>query len=293
MVTISKGSQPTKAGETTPANITPHVTFEASLAVATQKIDALLRGGVECVTYIASSFLIGYLSRAAMKQKLSVMRDEFALALGKKGLGGTQTKKYLDYAFKLAGEMNKECSYGMEVAALIAADTPDKAHDAVKAWLQRHTKGKKTEHGFALSDAMTKLNVLGIFLKFEDDPSKPETLPGQTSEQSEQAKAKAAKERQAKAINKDPSVLQQVETGKLLDTVAKVVSYDVLIIKHIEAETKVAALEAEMAKVMEAYKSRIAELKKEMGAKTKPATGKEKKKKSGRASSETATSQAA
>ncbi len=286
MVTISKGSQPTKAGETTPANITPHVTFEASLAVATQKIDALLRGGVECVTYIASSFLIGYLSRASLKQKLSVMRDEFSLALGKKGLGGTQTKKYLDYAFKLAGEMHKECQYGMEIAALIAADTPDKAHDAVKAWLSRHTKGKKTEHGFALSDAMTKLNVLGIFLKFEDDPSKPETLPGQTPEQTEATKKQESRKRAATAINKDPAILQNVETGKLLDTVAKVVSYDVLIIKHIEAETKVAALEAEMAKVMEAYKARIAELKKEMGAK-KNDTGKSRRK-SGKASSETA-----
>jgi len=286
MVAISKGSQPTMAGETTPANITPHVTFEASLAVATQKIDALLRGGVECVTYIASSFLIGYLSRASLKQKLSVMRDEFSLALGKKGLGGTQTKKYLDYAFKLAGEMHKECQYGMEIAALIAADTPDKAHDAVKAWLDRRTKGKKTEHGFSLNDATTKLNVLGIFLKYEDDPSKPEALPGQTPEQSEATKKQESRKRAATAINKDPAILQNVETGKLLDTVAKVVSYDVLIIKHIEAETKVAALEAEMAKVMEAYKSRIAELKKEMGAK-KPANAKNKRK-SGKASSETA-----
>src|SRR5574343_1700296 len=292
MVTISKGAHPTKAGETTPASITPHVTFEQSMAVFTLKIDALLRGGVECVTYIASSFLIGYLSRAALKQKLSVMRDEFSLALGKRGLGGTQTKKYLDYAFKLAGEMHKGCQYGMEIAALIAADTPDNAHDAVKAWLQRHTEGKKTEHGFALSDAMTKLNVLGIFLKYEDDPSKPEPLPGQTPEQSEAIKKQESRKRAATAINKDPAILQNVETGKLLDTVAKVVSYDVLIIKHIEAETKVAALEAEMDKVMEAYKARIAELKKELGA--KPDTGKSRRKSGKASSSETAvTSQAA
>jgi hypothetical protein len=275
----SVASQPVKAGEATPANITPHVTFEASLAVATQKIDALLRGGVECITYISSSFLIGYLSRAALKQKLSVMRDEFALALNKQGLGGTQTKKYLDYAFKLSGEMFKECQYGMEVAALIAADTPDKAHDAVKAWLTRHTNGKKTEHGYLLTSATEKLNVLGIFLKFEDDPSKPETLPGMTPEQSAQKRQEDTRKRQATAINKDPSVLQQVSTQTLVDTVSKVVSFDVLVIKHIEKETKVAQLEKEFEAIAKAFKARIAELKKEMGA--------PKNKKARRASNET------
>lgn len=272
---VSTASQPVKAGETTPTNITPHVTFEASLAVATQKIDALLRGGVECITFISSAFLIGYLSRAALKQKLSVMRDEFALALSKQGLGGTQTKKYLDYAFKLSGEMFKDCQYGKEVATLITATTPDDAHLAVKSWLTRHTMNVKTEHGFDLSSAGDKLNILGIFLKYEDDPAKPEVLPG--SNEDKAAKEKRVKARAA-AINKDPTVLQQVSTATLVDTVSKVVSFDVLVIKHIEKETKVAQLEEEFAKIAEAFKKRIAELKKDMGA-PKPASNAKKNKK--------------
>lgn len=270
MTKTNPASQPLKAGEA-PTNVTPKVTFEQSMTVAAQKIDALLRGGVECITFISSAFLIGYLARSADKQKMSVMRDEFALSLGKKGLGGTQTKKYLDYAFKLSGMMFKECQFGMEIAALITAETPDKAHDAVKAWLVRHTQGKKTEHGFAITDAAVKINVLGIFLGFEDDPSKPESLPGTDDAQAEANRQAGQRKATAARINKDPAILQQVETGKLVETVAKVVSFDVLIVKHIQNETKAAALEAEMEKVIAAYKARIAELKKPMGAKSKKA----------------------
>ena len=98
----SPASQPVKAGSV-PVQVHPKVSFEDAAKVATEKLDALLRGGVECITFISSAFLIGYLSRSDSKVKMGVMRDEFALMLGKKGLGGTQTKRYLDYAFKLSG----------------------------------------------------------------------------------------------------------------------------------------------------------------------------------------------
>lgn len=264
--TNSVASQPVKAGETVPTDHTPHITFEQSMAAAAQKIDALLRGGVECITYICSAFLVGYLSRSADKPKLATMRDEFALALGKQGLGGTQTKKYLDYAFKMAGNMHKECQYGMEMAALIAATDPDMAHSAVKAWLGRHTHGKKTEHGFLLTDAAIRLNVLGIYLGFEDDPAKPETLPGTNTEE-EKKKVENSRKAAGKRIAKDPAILQNVPTSALVDTVAKVVSFDVLIVKHIQNETKAAALREEMEKVIAAYKARIAELETSIGGK--------------------------
>lgn len=260
---VSAGSQPLKAGETTPSNIVPKITFADSMSAAASKIDALLRGGVDCVTYIASALLVGYLANAGAKVKLSVMRDEFSLALGKKGLGGTQTKKYLDYGSKMAGNMFKECAYGMEMAALLAADNPDKAHDAVVAWLSRHTKGKKTEHGYKLDDAAVKLNSLGIYLGFEGDPNKPEQLMETDVAKAErETKARKAK---AEQIEKDPSILSHVTASKLVDTLATVITFDVLVSKHVNAMTVVDDITKELAAIEKAYKARIKELKANLG----------------------------
>lgn len=255
----SKASQPMKAGEA-PTNIKPHTTFEACMTTATEKLDALMRGGAAAVTYIASALLVGYLSRN--KIKLSVMKDEFGLALKKKGLGGTQTKKYLDYGQTLASKMFAETKFGMEMAALLAADNPEKAHDAVMAWLLRHTKGKKTEHGFKLDNAGERLNVLGVFLKLEDDPEKPETLAGQDT-----TEEKRTKERKAVAdkVTKDTSILKQVPVETLATAVGQVVSFTVFVRKHAETLTKVSEVEKELAEITEAYKARIKALKADIG----------------------------
>lgn len=264
--TISKASQPSQTGVTVPANITPHISFQQSMDAAATKIDALLRGGVECITYISSAILVGYLATvtgSGKGRKISVMRDEFELALKKKGLGGTQTKKYLDYGQKISAMMYKECSFGMEMAALIAADTPDKAHIAVVAWLSRHTKGKKTEHGFKLDEATVKLNVLGIYLGAEVDPSKPETLDSKTDAQKQDARRVT----QAKAIEADPAILNKVPADKLLSTLNTVISFSVLVGKHVETMTEAKALKKERDQIVKAYDDRIKALSKPMGKK--------------------------
>jgi hypothetical protein len=266
----SKASTPVKAGEM-PSNIKPHTSFEACMATATEKIDALIRGGASAVTFISSALLVGYLSRN--KIKLSVMRDEFSLALKKKGLGGTQTKKYLDYGMTLANKMFNECKFGMEMAALLAADNPDKAHDAVMTWVTRHTKAKKTEHGFKLDQAGERLNVLGVFLGMEDDPEKPETLSG--TETPDEKKAKARKSA-ADAIVKDTAILKQVPVETLATAVGQVVSFTVLIRKHAETLTTVQAVEKELAEITESYKARIKALKQNIGkSETAPKTSQE------------------
>jgi hypothetical protein len=257
----SKASQPIKAGEA-PANIKPHTSFEACMVTATEKIDALIRGGAAAVTFISSALLVGYLSRN--KIKLSVMKDEFALALKKKGLGGTQTKKYLDYGQTLASKMFSECKYGMEMAGLIAAENPDKAHDAVMAWLQRHTKGKKTEHGFKLDTAGDRLNVLGVFLGLEDDPEKPEPLSGELSADEKKAKARKTA---GEAIVKDTAILKHVPVETLATAVGQVVSFTILVRKHAETLTKVSEVEKELAEITEAYKARIKALRQNIGKK--------------------------
>lgn len=268
----SKASVPVKAGETT-TNTTPHITFQDSMNAAASKIDALLRGGVDCVTYIASSILVGYLlsiGGGGKGKKISVMRDEFALALSKKGLGGTQTKKYLDYGQKLGAAMFKECSYGMEMAALIAADTPDKAHAAVVSWLARHTKGKKTEHGTKLDDASVKLNMLGVFLSYEPDPNKPETLDNATDAE----KRNKSREAAAKNIEKDPGILSKVPADKLVSTIAQVITFDRLVAKHVDTMTDPKAIEKELTAITAAYHARIKALRTSLGKKAdKPAAG--------------------
>jgi hypothetical protein len=258
---VSKASQPVKAGET-PANVTPHITFQESMNAAATKIDALLRGGVDCVTYIGSALLVGYLSNAKGKIKLSVMREEFSVALGKQGLGGTQTKKYLDYGQKIAANMFKECAYGMEMTALLAATTPDKAHDAVVAWLTRHTRNKKTEHGFSLTGATEKLNVLGVFLGLERDPETPEKL-----EQTDQQRTATRRENTAKAIEKDPAILSKVPADKLLSTIGQVITFDKLVAKHVDSMTDAKAIEKELKAITAAYQNRIKALKRNLGEK--------------------------
>jgi hypothetical protein len=272
---VSKASQPTKAGET-PVNTVPVISFQDSMNAAATKIDALLRGGVDCVTYISSALLVGYLASmegSGKGRKITVMRDEFALALNKKGLGGTQTKKYLDYGQKLGAQMFKECSYGMEMSALIAADTPDKAHSAVVTWLQRHTVGKKTQHGFKLDEASVKLNTLGVFLGYEVDPNIPEKLDTKT----EAEKTAKRRETAAKAIEKDSGILSKVPVDTLVSTVGQVLSFDVLIRKHVETMTEVRAIEKELKAIEQAYQSRIKALKTNLGKKreTQPETSAE------------------
>lgn len=267
MVAISKGSSPTKAGETTTAT-TAKVSFEEARNVAATKLEALLRGGVECITYIASALLCGYLAKDGAKIKLSVMRDEFGLALKKKGLGSTQTNKYLDYGQKIAAQMFKETSYGMEMAALIAADNPNKAHAAVVAWLQRHTKGKKTEHGTKLDDAAVKLSMLEVFLKVVDDPGKPEALEQTDAEKA--AKVETAQKSIADKITKTPELLAKADAGKVLAGLTKVITFDVLVGKHVDTMTDAKALMAELKAIEKSYKDRIRALSKNMGKKVDP-----------------------
>lgn len=268
---VSKASVPVKAGET-PVNTQPHITFQQSMDAAATKIDALLRGGVDCVTYIASAILVGYLlsiGGGGKGKRISVMRDEFALALQKKGLGGTQTKKYLDYGQKLGAAMFKECSYGMEMAALIAADNPDKAHTAVVSWLARHTKGKKTEFGTKLDDAGVKLNMLGVFLSYEPDPGKPETLDNATDAE----KRNKSREAAAKNIEKDPGILSKVPADKLMSTIAQVITFDKLVAKHVGTMTDAKVIAKERDAIVKAYDDRIKALKVDMGKRAeKPAT---------------------
>lgn len=270
----SVASQPVKAGEV-PAKVTPKVTFQQAMDVATTKLDALIRGGVECITYISSAFLIGYLSRSDDKQKMNVMRDEFALALGKKGLGGTQSKRYLDYAFKLAGVMFKDCSYGGEVGTLIAATSPEKAHDAVKAYLHRQTNGKKTPHGTKLTDATSKVGMLGIFLGLEDDPNEGEDLANQPTEQTKRQKARKAA---AEKVNKDPMILRSVSAEHLENTVATstVINFVVLVEKHTMKLSTVEQAKRERDEIVAAYDARIKALSQMMGGKRseKPAKSK-------------------
>jgi len=257
---VSAASTPLKAGEA-PTNTTPALSFNEARDAATKSLHAVMKGGSVTVTYIASALLVGYLSGTALKVKMDVIKDEFALALKKKGLGGTQTAKYMKCAMKIAQSMYKECSYGMEMAALIAADTPDKAHNAVTAWIKRHTVGKKTEHGFKLDDALDRLNVLMIFLGQEADPSKPETLDSKTDAEK---KAESTK-RQAAAIEKNPDVLGSVNASKLVDTISKVVTFDVLCTKHVEQMTDADAIMKELKAIEAAYKARIKALKVDMG----------------------------
>lgn len=269
----SKASLPLKAGEAAEV-VTAKVSFQDAMNAASTKIEALLRGGVDCVTYIASALLCGYLAEEGAKRKISVMREEFGLALKKKGLGGTQTNKYLDYGQKIAAAMFKECQYGMEMAALLAANNPDQAHVAVIAWLARHTKGKKTEHGTKLDEAGQKLNMLGIFLKVEDDPGKPEAL-----EKTEAQKAEAVAKAQtavAEKVTKDPAILGKVNAEKLVETVAKVITFDVLVTKHVQTVTVASVLVKELKAIEKAYKARIAALSKDMGKRAaKPETSQE------------------
>lgn len=258
------------AAAATPTHTAPKVTFEKAMDAASGKISALLKGGAECVTFIASALLIGYLVEKG--RKLSVMRDEFGLVLKKAGLGGTQTKKYLDYGQKMAAAMFKECQYGMEVAALVAADTPDKAHNAVTSWLHRHTFGKKTEHGFSLTKANEQLNVLGIFLGFEDDPAKPETLVTPDTPEARAAAAKKAedvKKRFAKQVNEKPELLGAVAADKMLDAVAKVTdAFPRLVEQHVARMTKPDAIKAELDAITKAYHARIKALTENLGKHT-------------------------
>jgi hypothetical protein len=265
----SKASTPTKAGEV-PANIHPHVSYHDMTNAAVARIDAMLKGGVEAVTFIASALLVGYLAQktgTGPSTKMDVIRDEFKLLLKKKGLGGTQSNKYIDYAMTSARKMYTECQYGMEMAALIAATTPDKAHNAVKAWVSRHCTGKKTEHGFKLSDALNKLNVYAVFIGAEADPQRPETLADPTNGADPKA-AKVNKARKALAakVDKDPEVLRQVSAEKLADTVSKVITFDKLIIRHVQTISNEKTLRDEMEAVMAAYNARLADLRKSIGS---------------------------
>lgn len=265
----SKASSPTKAGEV-PTNVKPKVSYTDVAAVAIQHIDALLRGGTEAVMFICSALLVGYLdNRNGTKGvKLSVIRDEFKLMLQKRGLGVTQSNKYIDYASTLAQRMFKECQFGMEMAALLAATTPQAAHDAVTAYVSRHCMGKKTEHGYKLSEALVKLNVLAVWLGKEDDPSKPETLVAPEQSAAEKAKAKAeADKRLADKITANPDVLGKVNADKLVDTAVKVISFDKLVAKHVLLITTADELRTELAAIEKAYKDRIAALEALIGAK--------------------------
>jgi hypothetical protein len=265
----SKASQPTKAGGT-PVNIQPKVKYEDVAAVALQHIDALLKGGTDAVMFIASALLVGYLDQRVGSKgvKLSVIRDEFALMLKKKGLGETQTRKYIDYGQTLAARMFKECQYGMEMAALIAATKPKAAHDAVVAYVSRHCTGKKTEHGYKLSEALGKLNVLAVWLGKDADPNKPEPL-AETDAEKRQKELKARKVL-AERIGKDPAVLNQVDSSRLVETVAKVITFDVLVSKHVLTVSTANKLREELAAIQKAYRDRIAALETEIGKKQTP-----------------------
>jgi hypothetical protein len=261
MTKTSVASTPVKAGEA-PVNTVPALNFNEARDAATKSLSAVMKGGSVCVTFIASALLVGYLQQTAMKVKMDVIRDEFMLALKKKGLGGTQAKKYMSVANKIAVAMFKECSYGMEMAALIAANTPDKAHDAVTGFIARHTKGKKTEHGFKLDDALDRLNVLMIYLGMEPDPAKPEKLGETTTDAQKQDKRRT---NAAKAIEKDAGILSKVNAEKLVDTVASVVTFDKLVTAHVNKMTDAKKILAELKAIEAAYKSRIKSLTADMG----------------------------
>lgn len=277
MANTSKASTPVKAGET-PVNTKPTVSYHDCATAAVTRIDAMMRGGAEAVTYIASALLVGYLhqkSGTGPGVKLDIIKKEFAILLQKKGLGATQTSKYIDYAQVLAANMFKECSFGMEVAALIAATTADKAHNAVNAWVSRHTMGKKTEHGYKLSEALSKLNVLAVFLGKEPDPSKPEGLEAATDTPAQrQQKEQKARKALAEKIGKDPSVLKEVNSDRLVESVANVVNFSVLVSKHVLTVSTADALETELAAIEKAYRDRIKALRAEMGTKAAPKAGK-------------------
>jgi hypothetical protein len=156
----------------------------------------------------------------------------------------------------------------MEMAALIAADNPNKAHAAVVAWLHRHTKGKKTAHGTKLDDAAVKLSMLEVFLGKVDDPNKPEAL-----EPTEQQKKEATAKRQkavADKITKDPEILAKADASKVIESIAKVITFDVLVSKHVETMNDAKALMAELKAIEKSYKARIAALSKPLGKRVDP-----------------------
>src|SRR5579859_1131191 len=111
---------------------------------------------------------------------------------------------------------------------------------------------------------------MAIWLGKDADPAAPEALEQTPAE----AQAKKAKERKALAekIGKDPAVLGEVNTERLVETVAKVVTFDVLVTKHVLTVSTVDALEKEYAAISKAYKDRIAEMKRDLG--TKPGKAK-------------------